>query len=152
MPLEPGEPVPPVTATTQDDERITVDFDEPTVLFFYPEDGTSGCTIEARQFDTELETYADAGVTVYGISTDGVDSHRAFADDEDLDVTLLADPDAKVAEAFGVELRNGAAARTTFVCADGQICGLYEGVQPDGHARNVLMDMLNEGLVTLPEE
>lgn len=151
MPLEPGEPVPPVTAPTQDGERVTLEFDEPTVLFFYPEDGTPGCTTEANQFDREFETYREAGVAVYGISTDDVESHAAFAESEDLDVTLLADPDGKVAEAFGVEVTNGAAARTTFVLAGGQVCGLYEGVRPDGHARNVMMDMLNEGLVELEE-
>ena len=152
MPLEPGDPAPPVTAATQTGERVTVDFEDPTVLFFYPADATPGCTTEANQFDRELETYRDAGVAVYGVSTDDVDSHAAFADEEDLGVTLLADPDAKIAEAFGVEVEEGRAARTTFVCAGGQICGLYEGVRPDGHARNVLMDMLDEGLVSLAEE
>jgi peroxiredoxin Q/BCP len=152
MPLEPGEPVPPITAPTQHGDRVTVEFEAPTVLFFYPEDGTPGCTTEASQFDRELETYGDAGVAVYGISTDDVESHAAFADDQDLDVTLLADPDGKVAEAFDVEMRGGATARTTFVLAGDQVCGLYEGVRPDGHARNVLMDMLNEGLVSLPAD
>lgn len=151
MPLEPGDPAPPVTATNQHGDRVTVEFVDPTVLFFYPADATPGCTTEATQFDRERETYRDAGVEVYGISTDDVDSHAAFAADEDLDITLLADPDAAVAEAFGVELQEERAARTTFACAEGQVCGLYEGVRPDGHARNVLMDMLDEGLVTLEE-
>jgi peroxiredoxin Q/BCP len=149
MPLEPGAPVPPVTASTQAGERVTVDFAAPTVLFFYPADATPGCTTEATQFDAELPTYREAGVAVYGVSTDDVAAHRAFASDEDLDVSLLADPDAKVAEAFDVPLENGRAARTTFVCADGQVCGLYEGVSPDGHARNVLRDVLDTGLASL---
>ena len=152
MPLAPGDPAPPVTAATQTGERITVDFEAPAVLFFYPADATPGCTTEATQFDRELETYLDAGVAVYGVSTDDVDSHASFADEEDLDVTLLADPDATVAEAFEVDVEEGRAARTTFVCAGGQVCGLYEGVRPDGHARNVLMDMLEEGLVSLDED
>ncbi len=151
MPLEPGEPVPTLTARNQAGEEVTVDFEAPTVLFFYPEDGTPGCTTEATQFDRELETYGDAGVAVYGVSTDDVASHADFAAAADLDVTLLADPEANVAEAFGVEVSDGVAARTTFVCAGGQVCGLYEGVRPEGHARTVLMDMLNEGLVELDE-
>lgn len=152
MPLDPGEPAPPITATNQHGDRVTVDFEEPTVLFFYPADATPGCTTEATQFHRERKTYRDAGVEVYGISTDDVDSHADFAATEDLEITLLADPDAAIAESFGVELQDGRAARTTFVCAEGQACGLYEGVRPEGHARNVLMDMLDEGLVTLGEE
>ena len=150
MPLEPGSPVPPVSAETQDGNRVTVDFADPTVLFFYPEDATPGCTTEATQFDAELETYRDAGVAVYGVSTDDADSHAAFAAAEDLEVTLLADPEGRIVEAFGVERDDqGRAKRTTFACASSQVCGLYEGVSPDGHARNVLADMLDTGLVSL---
>ncbi len=151
MVLDTGEQVPEVTARNQHGEEVTVDFVQPTVLFFYPRDSTPGCTTEANQFDAELDTYEEAGVAVYGISTDDVASHRDFAEAEDLDVTLLADPDGNVAEAFDVELRDGAAARTTFVCARRQVCGLYEGVRPDGHARQVLEDIIDTGLATLDE-
>jgi peroxiredoxin Q/BCP len=151
MVLDTGDPVPPVTATTQDGDRITVDFAAPTVLYFYPRDGTPGCTTEAAEFDAELETFREAGAVVYGVSTDGVDSHRAFADEQGIGFDLLADPDGKVADAFGVDTTGGAAARTTFVCARGRICGVYEGVRPEGHARDVLRDMLDLGLVSLEE-
>jgi len=150
MPREPGEDVPEITAPNQHGESVTLDFVGPTVLYFYPEDGTPGCTTEAEQFQLERETYREAGVPVYGVSTDSVDSHRTFAEAEGIEFDLLADPDGTVAEAFGVELRDdGKAPRTTFVLADGQVCGLYEGVRPDGHAREVLMDMLDLGLVSL---
>ncbi len=147
MVLEPGAPVPPVSATAQDGQRRTIDFATPTVLYFYPRDDTPGCTTEARQFDAALDAYREAGVRVYGVSTDDVDSHRAFASEQDLDVELLADPDGKVADAFGVDTTGGAADRTTFVCAGKQVCGVYEGVHPDGHARAVLEDILDMGLV-----
>ncbi|MFC7132231.1 MULTISPECIES: peroxiredoxin [Salinibaculum] len=151
MVLDTGEPVPQVTATNQDGDRVTVDFVAPTVLYFYPRDDTPGCTTEATQFDAELDAYREAGVAVYGVSTDDADSHRTFADAHDLDVELLADPDGKIADAFGVDTTDGAATRTTFVCARRQVCGLYERVHPDGHARNVLFDILDIGLATLPE-
>ena len=151
MPLETGEPVPPVTATNQDGERITVEFEAPTVLYFYPRDDTPGCTTEANQFDAELDAYREAGVRVYGVSTDDADSHREFAAQQNLGFDLLADPDGKVADAFGVDTSGGAAERTTFVCAGGQACGLYEGVRPDGHAREVLRDVLDMGLASLEE-
>jgi len=151
MVLDTGEQVPEVTARNQHGEEVTVEFVQPTVLFFYPRDGTPGCTTEATQFDTELPSYEEAGVAVYGISTDDVEAHRAFAEEEDLDVTLLADPEGNVVEAFSVELRDGAAARTTFVCARQQVCGLYEGVRPDGHATQVLKDILDVGLASIAE-
>lgn len=149
MVLETGTSVPEISATTQDGERITVDFAAPTVLFFYPRDGTPGCTTEAQQFDTELDGFQEAGAHTYGISTDDAASHRAFADEHDFGFDLLADPDGKVADAFGVDTSGGAADRTTFVCAGRQVCGVYEGVHPDGHARQVLQDMLDMGLVSL---
>ncbi|WP_247003114.1 peroxiredoxin [Halosolutus gelatinilyticus] len=151
MPLEEGADAPIVTAPNQDGEEVELDFDEPTVLYFYPEDDTPGCTIEANQFQRERETYADAGVEVYGVSTDDVDSHESFCDSEGLEFDLLADPDAEIADAFDVELRNGATARTTFFLADGEVKAVYENVDPDGHARDVLLDAIDEGRVSLPE-
>ncbi|WP_302082218.1 peroxiredoxin [Salinibaculum rarum] len=149
MVLDTGASVPAVSATNQNGDRITVDFVAPTVLFFYPRDGTPGCTTEASQFQAELETYREAGIEVYGVSTDDADAHREFADSEGLEFDLLADPDERIADAFGVPVSDGAAERTTFVCAKRQVCGLYEGVHPDGHARNVLKDILDVGLASL---
>ncbi|WP_222916007.1 peroxiredoxin [Natrinema sp. SYSU A 869] len=151
MPLDAGDDAPTVTAPNQDGEDVSLAFEEPTVLYFYPKDDTPGCTIEANQFQREHETYRDAGVDVYGVSTDDVDSHRSFCDSEGLEFDLLADPDAEIAEAFDVELRDGTTARTTFLIADGEVKAAYEGVDPDGHAREVLLDALDDGLVTLPE-
>jgi peroxiredoxin Q/BCP len=152
MPLAPGDDAPAVTAPNQDGDDVTLAFEEPTVVYFYPKDDTPGCTIEATQFQRELETYRDAGVDVYGVSIDDVDSHRSFCESEGLEFDLLADPDAEIADAFAVELRDsGVTTRTTFLLADGEVQAVYEGVDPDGHARDVLMDALEDGLVTLPE-
>lgn len=152
MALPAGEPAPTVVAPNQDGEAVTLTFDDPTVLYFYPKDETPGCTTEARQFTLERDAYDDAGVDVYGVSTDDVDDHRAFHEAEDLDVDLLADPDAEVLDAFDLEPRHdGTAPRTTFFLADGEVKRVYEGVDPDGHAREVLLDALEAGLVELPE-
>ncbi|WP_226004637.1 peroxiredoxin [Natrinema salinisoli] len=152
MPLAPGDDAPAVTAPNQDGDDVNLTFEEPTVVYFYPKDDTPGCTIEANQFQRELETYRDAGVDVYGVSIDDVDSHRSFCKSEGLEFDLLADPDGEIADAFAVELRDsGVTTRTTFLLADGEIQAVYEGVDPDGHARDVLMDALEDGLVTLPE-
>ena len=147
--LQPGDPVPEITAPNQRGESVSPDFDELAVLYFYPEDGTPGCTTEAAQFVAERDVYEEAGVAVYGVSTDDVDSHREFADEQEVWYDLLADPTGTIADAFGVELQGGRAPRTTFVLADGEVRRVYEGVNPDGHARDVLLDLLDEGAVEL---
>ncbi|UPV75764.1 peroxiredoxin [Halorussus limi] len=149
MTLETGADAPTVEATNQRGETIELDFSEPTVLYFYPRDDTPGCTTEAEQFDAELESYHDAGVSVFGVSTDDVESHEEFAEKYDLRFDLLADPEAEIADAFGVDASRGSAPRTTFVLADGEVKAVYEGVDPDGHARDVLSDMLDDELVAL---
>ena len=149
--LQPGDPAPDVSAPNQRGETVSPDFEEPTVCYFYPEDGTPGCTTEAAQFVAERDVYEEAGVAVYGVSADAVESHREFADEQDVWFDLLADPDGEVAEAFGVELQQGRAPRTTFVLADGEVRRVYEGVDPDGHARDVLMDLLDDGVVELSD-
>lgn len=151
MALTAGNDAPTVTARNQDGEEVTLEFEEPTVLYFYPRDDTPGCTTEATQFQRELETYHDAGVSVYGVSTDDVASHESFCESEGLEFDLLADPDGEIAAAFGVDVQSGAAARTTFFLGDGEVAAAYENVDPDGHARQVLLDALEDGRVTLPE-
>jgi peroxiredoxin Q/BCP len=149
MTLDTGDAAPTVEATNQREETVALDFEEPTVLYFYPRDETPGCTTEAEQFDAELESYHDAGVSVFGVSTDDVESHEEFAEKYELRFDLLADPEGEIADGFGVDTSRGAAERTTFVLADGEVKAVYEGVQPDGHARDVLADMLDDGLVAL---
>jgi peroxiredoxin Q/BCP len=149
MTLETGADAPTVEATNQRGETIAPDFSEPTVLYFYPRDDTPGCTTEAEQFDAELESYRDAGVSVFGVSTDDAASHEEFAEKYELRFDLLADPEGEVADAFDVDSSGGATPRTTFVLADGEVKAVYEGVDPDGHAREVLSDMLDADLVAL---
>jgi len=150
MPLAPGDPAPEISAPNQHGETVAPDRDGPTVLFFYPEDGTPGCEIEAEQFVLEAGTYDDAGVTVYGVSVDEVDSHREFADRKDIAFDLLADPDGEILDAYGVERDHSERARrTTFVVVDGAVHRVYENVNPDGHAREVLTDLFDEGVVEL---
>jgi len=149
MVLEPGDPAPAVGAPNQDGETVEPDWTGVSVVYFYPEDDTPGCTTEAEQFQAELPSYRDAGVTVYGVSVDDVDSHAAFADDHALEFDLLADPDGELVEAFGVETRRGVATRSTFVVVDGTVQAVYDGVGPDGHAREVLRDLVETGVVSM---
>lgn len=147
MVLEPGESVPDIAADNQWGERVRPDFATPTVVYFYPADDTPGCTTEATQFERRYEQYDGYEVPVYGVSTDTVDSHCDFAQAYDLSFDLLADPDGKLADAFGVDMVDGRTRRTTFVIAHNRVLGLYEGVRPDGHATNVLRDLGEAGLL-----
>jgi len=150
MPLEAGAEAPRLSAPNQDGETVELSYDGPTVVYFYPKDDTPGCTTEARQFDKELDSYRAAGVRVYGVSTDDVASHRDFADTYDIEFDLLADPDRDLADAFDVgSVFGGATARTTFVIVDGTVHAVYTDVDPDGHPRAVLADLVDAGVVDL---
>ena len=140
MALETGAPAPDVTALNQDGDEVSPAFDETAVVYFYPRDGTPGCTLEAREFEADIESFRRAGVTVYGVSTDDVGSHREFADEEDLSFDLLADPDGEVADAFGVERQGDFVDRITFVVGDGEIGAVIDAddMRPEGHAADVL--------------
>jgi len=148
MALEPGSDVPTIRAENQRGEAVQPGFERPTVLYFYPADDTPGCTTEASEFEAHAERFANAGVELYGISTDGVASHREFAENQDLSFDLLADPEGRIASAFDVELTDGRAGRTTFVIAREQVVGVYERVAPEGHAANVFDDLVDTGLVS----
>jgi len=144
--LDVGSQAPAVSATNQDGETVTLDFEAPTVLYFYPRDDTPGCTVEAKGFEDAREAYEEAGVAVYGVSTDDAESHEAFCEKHGLNFDLLADPDGAVADAFDVDHSRGAAERVTFLLAEGVVKAAYPGVDPDGHAEAVLADAREAGL------
>lgn len=72
------------------------------VLYFFPKDGTPGCTAEACAFRDSHDVFADAGADVIGVSSDSVDSHSAFAGRHDLPFTLLSDQGGHVRKSYGV--------------------------------------------------
>jgi peroxiredoxin Q/BCP len=138
--LDEGDTAPEISAQNQADETVTPAFGEPTVVYFYPRDGTPGCTLEAQQFRDRHDAFRDIAATVYGVSTDTVADHAEFAADEDLPFDLLADPDGEVAEAFGLSVQDGFVERVTFVLADGAVAAVIDAdnINPDGHAADVL--------------
>lgn len=89
------------------------------VLYFYPKDQTSGCTLEAHNFQRDLSKYEALHAVVLGVSLDTVESHKSFCTKDSLTFKLLADPDHKAVDAYGVPVRSyGAmhyAERTTFL-------------------------------------
>src|SRR5947208_13595711 len=104
------------------------------VLYFYPKDFTSGCTLEAQNFQRDLAKYQNAGAVILGVSVDSAQSHKDFCAKEGLNFKLLADPDAKVTAQYGSVMEyQGAtmAARNTFLInPKGDIAKVYTGVKP----------------------
>jgi peroxiredoxin Q/BCP len=117
------------------------------VLYFYPKDFTSGCTIEAKNFQRDLAQYEKLGAVILGVSVDTAESHRDFCAKEGLAFKLLADTETKVSEAYGsVRDYNGnkLSARNTFIIDPaGKIAKTFIGVKPPQHSEEVLQ-ALNE--------
>lgn len=83
------------------------------VVYFYPADMTPGCTKQACNYRDAVAEYQRDDVEVIGVSGDGVENHRLFKQEHDLNFTLLADPKGEIAEAFGVETGKGGSYQTT---------------------------------------
>ena len=112
------------------------------VLYFYPKDFTSGCTLQARNFQRDLEKYKKAGAVILGVSVDTAESHKDFCAKEGLNFKLLADVGAKVSEQYGSVMEyNGMklSARNTFIIdPKGKIAKVFLKVGPAGHSDEVL--------------
>jgi len=116
------------------------------VVYFYPKDDTPGCTIQANEFTALSDEYADARITVLGISADDCFSHQAFRQKFGLKVILLADVEKTACNDYGVyqeKEKNGVRkmgiVRSTFVIApDGRLAYVEYGVTPKEHARKML--------------
>src|ERR1700704_3249152 len=115
------------------------------VLYFYPKDFTSGCTLEAHNFERDLTKYQSQNAVILGVSADTVKSHKDFCTKEGLNFKLLADPELKTITKYGSAMEhNGAkmAARNTFLIdPDGKIARVYISVKPAGHSEEILNDL-----------
>ncbi|MHA1157689.1 MAG: peroxiredoxin [Alphaproteobacteria bacterium] len=116
------------------------------IIFFYPRDDTSGCTLEARGFSAALGAFEAAGAVVVGLSADTVDSHQRFREKHELAVRLIADTDHVALEAFGVWREKsmygrkfmGIVRTTVLVGRDGRIARIWPKVRVRGHVEKVL--------------
>jgi peroxiredoxin Q/BCP len=114
-------------------------------VYFYPKDDTTGCTIEAQEIRDLYDDIRSAGAIVVGVSTDGQASHQAFATKYELPFFLVPDENHAVAKAFGVPIKNGKAARVSFVLdAQGRVTKVFPKVNPTGHGAELLA-ALGEG-------
>jgi peroxiredoxin Q/BCP len=112
------------------------------VLYFYPKDFSSGCTVEAHNFQRDQPQYQQRNAVVLGVSVDSADSHKQFCTKEGLNFKLLADTDHKVSTAYGSLTNLGLvkfASRHTFIInPEGKVAKVFTEVNPNKHSEEVL--------------
>ncbi len=148
MSLEPGNPAPDFTLPGAGGQTLALSAlkGRKVVLYFYPKDDTSGCTLEAQAFNALLPAFAEADVKVVGLSPDPVKSHDKFCGKYGLTFPLAADEDKTVLEAYGVWVEKsmygrkymGVERTTVLVDREGRVARIWPKVKVPGHAEAVL--------------
>jgi peroxiredoxin Q/BCP len=141
--LKEGDKVPGFTLLDQEGRAVDMAAHigkKPLVIYFYPADFTTGCTMEAHAFREMHEAFQKEGAEVFGISSDSVESHKKFAIEHELPFTLLSDPDNKVREIFGAFGIAGTPGRVTYVLdREGTIRKVYSSqIQPKKHSEEAM--------------
>jgi peroxiredoxin Q/BCP len=146
--LQDGDKAPDFELPTESGDRVKLSRlkGKPVVLYFYPKDDTSGCTLEAKEFTRLAKDFRKAGVEVIGVSPDSVESHQKFHKKYELDVRLAADADKEVANAYGVWAEKsmygrkymGVERSTFLIDKQGRIVRSWRKVKVPGHAEEVL--------------
>jgi len=145
--LKPGEKAPDFAIPDQDGNiRISDELRGSwSILYFYPKDNTSVCTVEALAFSAVYEKLTELKVPIIGISPDSVDSHKKFIQKNELNLTLLSDPSHTVIESYGVwTLKKmygkeymGVERSTFLIRPDGIIADIWHKVKVKGHVEEV---------------
>ena len=146
--IAPGRKVPDFSATTTDGGswRLRDAHGSKVVIFFYPKDMTSGCTVEAQQFRDLHAAFRRAGTLVIGVSRDSCASHQKFKNKENLNYELLSDADEALCTLFDVIKEKNmygkkvfGIERSTFLIDDkGVLAAEWRKVKAEGHAATVL--------------
>ncbi len=149
--LKVGDTAPVFRGTTQDGTTFssTELKGSRTVLYFYPKDNTSGCTLEAKSLRDGKEELARRGYRIVGVSPDSERSHQNFCSKHDLNFTLLADTDHSICEAFGVWAEKSmygrkymGVKRTTFLIdEEGIITHIFDKVKTASHFEQIIGEL-----------
>jgi peroxiredoxin Q/BCP len=146
--VQAGALAPNFTLPSQEDKPVSLtDYKGKwVVLYFYPKDQTTGCTIEAHGFQRDMAKYDALNAVVLGVSLDTVEGHKTWCSKDTFSFKLLADPDHKVVDAYGVPLSTHGdmkfAARQTFLISpQGKVVKVWEKVNPTGHSEEVLAEI-----------
>jgi peroxiredoxin Q/BCP len=149
--VDEGETAPDFTLKADDGRDVSLsDYQgKKIVLYFYPKDGTPGCTNEAIQFKDTIEEFRKEDAIVIGVSKDTINSHKRFKQKHKLPFTLLSDPDGKVLDLYGVWKKKSmygrtfmGTERTTFIINEkGIITKVFRKVKVKGHAQSCLLNL-----------
>ena len=149
--LNVGDMAPDFTGHTQDGETLTLADLKGSriVLYFYPKDNTSGCTLEAKSLRDGKAELAERGYRIIGVSPDSERSHQNFCAKHDLNFTLLADTDHSICEAFGVWAEKSmygrkymGVVRTTFLLdEEGRITHIFNKVKTAEHYQQIVNEL-----------
>jgi thioredoxin-dependent peroxiredoxin len=108
------------------------------VLYFYPKDFTSGCTLEARRFQQDIAQYQQRSTEIIGVSADTVDSHAKFCDSEGLKFPLLADTNGKISKIYGSWLGVFSMRHSFIIDPQGVLRATFTNINPASHSQEVL--------------
>jgi peroxiredoxin Q/BCP len=146
-----GEEAPNFTLEADDGGKVSLkDYrGKKVVLYFYPKDGTPGCTREAIEFRDIAKEFENVGAVILGVSKDGIKSHQKFKRKHELPFTLLSDPEGKVLNLYGVWKKKKlygrtfmGTERTTFLVDEkGVVTKVYRKVKAKGHAQVCLLNL-----------
>ena len=146
--IEAGATAPNFTLPSQEDKPVSLtDYKGKwVVLYFYPKDQTTGCTIEAHNFQRDMAKYHALNAVVLGVSLDTVEGHKAWCSKDTFSFKLLADPDHKVVDLYGVPLKGMGpmkfANRQTFLISpEGKVVKVWPKVDPNVHSTEVLAEI-----------
>ncbi len=145
--LKLGDKAPQFEGVTQEGRSVKLsDFaSRKVILYFYPKDNTSGCTLEAKSLRDGKATLAQMGFEIIGVSPDSVKSHQNFCAKHELNFTLIADTDKAIAEAYGVWREKSmygrkymGIVRTTFIIDErGHILHIFDKVNTANHWQQI---------------
>ena len=142
-----GDKAPALTMTASDGSEVNLASPgQPLVVYFYPKDDTSGCTLEAQNFTQLAPDFEKAGVKVVGVSRDPMKKHEKFIAKYNLAVPLASDEDGAISDAFGTWVEKSMYGRkymgmersTFLIDADGKVVRAWRKVKVPGHAEEVL--------------
>ncbi len=142
-----GKPAPDFSLTTGDGSQVNLkDYrGKWVVLYFYPKDFTSGCTMEAHNFQRDIAKYEPLHAVILGVSVDSAQSHKDFCAKEGLNFKLLADTDAKVSTEYGSVMDykgQKLSARNTFIINPKcEVAKVFIKVDPTTHSEDVLKNL-----------
>ena len=114
------------------------------ILYFYPKDFSSGCTLEAKGFQDNISTFKKYNASIVGISADTEEDHESFCSSEKIGYTLLSDKNGEVSKLYDSWLEPNSKRNTFIVNPKGIVVYKWIGVRPIGHAQEVLEELIKQ--------